>query len=63
MKRDTAIEHIVNVLRLTGNHYCEDGRDFEDADRILKRLEQLGMLPPKAPMNILTGEDHYWEDE
>jgi len=48
MKRSEAIKNIVNVLRLTGNHYCDDGRDIEDAKRILKRIELIGMLPPKV---------------
>lgn len=48
MKRSEAITHIVNVLRLTGNHYCDNGRDEIDANRILKRLEAIGMLPPEA---------------
>jgi hypothetical protein len=47
MKREEALAHIVNVLQLTGNHYCEDGRDLVDADRILTRLENIGMLPSK----------------
>lgn len=46
MKRSEAIVHIINVLRLSGNHYCDDGRDEQDADRILKRLEAIGLLPP-----------------
>jgi hypothetical protein len=46
MKRSVAIENIINVLRLTGNHCCDDGRDEQDAERILKRIEALGMLPP-----------------
>lgn len=46
MKREEAIAHIANVLRLTGNHYCDDGRDIQDAERILKRMEGIGMLPP-----------------
>jgi len=46
MKRSEAILNIINVLRLTGNHYCDDGRDEQDAERILKRLEAIGMLPP-----------------
>jgi hypothetical protein len=48
MKRSEAIKNIVNVLRLTGNHYCDDGRDGQDAERILKRLEAIGMLPPET---------------
>jgi hypothetical protein len=48
MKRSEAILNIINVLRLTGNHYCDDGRDEQDAERILKRLEAIGMLPPET---------------
>jgi len=44
MKRSEALHNIVNVLRLTGNHYCDDGRDEQDAERILKRIEALGMF-------------------
>ena len=44
MRRSDAINHIVNILRLTGNHYCDDGRDEQDAERILKRMEAIGML-------------------
>ena len=44
MKRSVAIENIVNVLRLTGNHYCDGGRDEQDAERILNRMEALGMF-------------------
>jgi hypothetical protein len=44
MKRSVAIENIINVLRLTGNHYCDNGRDEQDAERILKRIEALGMF-------------------
>ena len=46
MKRSEAIRHIINVLRLTGNHYCDNGRDKTDANKILERLEIIGMLPP-----------------
>jgi hypothetical protein len=44
MKRSVAIENIINVLRLTGNHYCDNGRDEQDAERILNRMETLGMF-------------------
>lgn len=54
MKRSEAITHIVNVLRVTGNHYCDDGRDEQDADRILKRLESIGMLPPESSRSRRT---------
>jgi hypothetical protein len=47
MKRSVAIENIINVLRLTGNHYCDNGRDEQDAEKILKRLEDIGMQPPE----------------
>jgi len=47
MKRRVAIENIINVLRLTGNHYCDNGRDEQDAEKILKRLEDIGMQPPE----------------
>ena len=63
MKRSEAIEHIVNVLRLTGNHYCDDDRDEQDADKILRRLEQIGMLPPSAELKQLGTRDNAWEDE
>ncbi len=63
MKRSEAITHIINVLRLTGNHYCDDGRDEQDAERILKRLEQLGMLPPSAELKQLGIRDNAWEAE
>lgn len=63
MKRSEAIMHIVNVLRLTGNHYCDNGRDEQDAERILKRLEQLGMLPPSAELKQLGARDNAWENE
>jgi len=46
MKKSKAINHIINVLRLTGNHYCDNGRDEQDAKRILERIELIGMLPP-----------------
>ena len=46
MKRSEAITHIVNVLRLTGNNCCDHGRDEQDAEKILKRMEEFGMLPP-----------------
>ena len=48
MKRSEAIRHIINVLRLTGNHYCDNGRDKTDANKILERLEIIGMLPPET---------------
>jgi len=51
MKRSEAIRNIVNVLRLTGNHYCDDGRDEQDAERILKRIELIGMLPPTVEVD------------
>jgi hypothetical protein len=44
MKRSVVIENIINVLRLTGNHYCDNGRDEQDAERILKRMEAIGMF-------------------
>ena len=48
MKRSEAVKNIINVLRLTGNHYCDDGRDKQDAERILKSMELIGMLPPET---------------
>jgi hypothetical protein len=63
VKRSEAIMHIVNVLRLTGNHYCDDGRDEQDAEKILKRLEQVGMLPPSAELKQLGIRDNAWEAE
>jgi hypothetical protein len=63
MKRTEAITHIVNVLRLTGNHYCDDNRDLQDAERILTRLEQIGMLPPIAELKSLNITDNSWEPE
>jgi hypothetical protein len=73
MKRSEAIAHIVNVLRLTGNHFCDDGRDEQDAGRILKRLEVCGVLPPEATVEkiincgdgqrVETITGNIWEDE
>jgi hypothetical protein len=63
MKRSEAIEQIVNVLRLTGNHFCDDGRDLQDAERILKRLEGIGMLPPSAELKQMGIRDNAWEAE
>ena len=54
MKRSEAIRHIINVLRLTGNHYCDNGRDETDANRILERLEDIGMLPPPTETDVVT---------
>lgn len=53
MKRSEAIKHIINVLRLTGNHYCDNGRDKTDANRILERLEDIGMLPPPDNTDVI----------
>ena len=58
MKRSVAIQHIINVLRLTGNHFCDDERDKVDADRILTRLENIGMLPP---LRTHTYTDEFWD--
>lgn len=55
MKRSEAIRHIINVLRLTGNHYCDNGRDKTDANRILERLEIIGMLPPPDKTDVIHG--------
>jgi hypothetical protein len=71
MKRSEVINHIVNVLRLTGNHYCDDGRDEQDAGRILERLEAIEMLPPKVEVwnpdypefGISTKYVNIWEPE
>ena len=72
MKRSEAIKNIVNVLRLTGNHYCDNGRDEQDAKRILKRIELIGMLPPLNDWSFHMDGDkadvdnvrHYtWEEE
>ena len=70
MKRSVAIDNIVNVLRLTGNHYCDDGRDVQDAYRILNRMEALGMLPPPDYTETYYSGDepggyhpNFWEDE
>lgn len=57
MKRSEAIRHIINVLRLTGNHYCDNGRDKTDANRILERLEDIGMLPPLNDWSLHTDGD------
>ena len=56
MKRSEALHNIANVLRLTGNHYCDDGRDEQDAERILKRIEAIGMLPPAVEDSIKIEE-------
>jgi|GEM_PF-4138729 hypothetical protein len=71
MKRSEAVELILSKLI-----HLDLGKDngataisefetaqYSDASQILEFIEEFGMLPPKAPMNILTGEDHYWEDE
>jgi hypothetical protein len=63
MKRSQAIKEIALILRITGNHYCDDGRDLEDADRILRRLEAIGMLPPSAELKQLGIQDNAWENE
>ena len=63
MKRSEIVTHIVNVLRLTGNHYCDNGRDEQDAERILKRIEVLGMLPPRTKLKGLDLQDNAWESE
>ena len=63
MKRSEAIAHIANVLRLTGNHFCDDGQDLEDSERILKRLEAIGMLPPSAELKQMGIRDNAWEAE
>jgi hypothetical protein len=62
MKRSEAILNIINVLRLTGNHYCDDGRDEQDAERILKRLEAIGILPPAVKGGSMNGWNR-WEPE
>jgi len=62
MKRSVAIENIINVLRLTGNHYCDNGRDEQDAEKILKRMEALGMLPPTVKGGSMNGWNR-WETE
>ena len=58
MKRSEARNHIVNVLRLTGYHWCDHGRDEQDADRILKRMEAIGMLPPFNEDSWYLDGDH-----
>ena len=72
MKKSKAINHIVNVLRLTGNHYCDNGRDEQDAKRILERIELIGMLPPLNDWSLYTDGDkadadnvlyYTWEEE
>ena len=69
MKRIEMIEIISVILRLTGNHYCDDGRDIEDADKILKALEDVGMLPPCSDCrdkDDLCGRrecDNFWDSE
>jgi hypothetical protein len=35
MKRSVAIENIINVLRLTGNHYCDNGREIDLENHVL----------------------------
>lgn len=62
MKRSEAVKNIINVLRLTGNHYCDDGRDEQDAERILKRIETIGMLPPTVKGGSMNGWNR-WESE
>ena len=63
MKRSEAINHIVNVLRLTGNHWGDHGRDEQDAEKILKRIEAIGMLPPITKLKTLNIMDNAWEPE
>lgn len=63
MKRSEAISHIVNVLRLTNIGYSDDGKDKQDADAILSRLEQIGMLPPFSYLKNLGTLDTAWEPE
>lgn len=59
MKRSEALTHIINVLRLTGNHYCDDDRDTQDAERILKRMELIRMLPPPLRTDAVTSSIVY----
>lgn len=63
MKRSEAIRHIINVLRLTGNHYCDNGRDKTDANRILERLEDIGMQPPLFQDDVNCVVSFKWEPE
>jgi hypothetical protein len=64
MKRSEAIEHIVNVLRLTGNHYPEDyDKEGMDAERILDKLEEVGVLPPFNEWSFMMDGDHADQDD
>lgn len=49
MKRSLAIQILANILKLTGNHYCDDGRDVQDATEMLDAMEGIGMEPPQIP--------------
>lgn len=54
-------------LRMTGNHYCDDGRDFQDCEKILDMMEKAGMEPPEIRCGGRTsddnGYDNQWEEE
>lgn len=61
MKRWEMISILANVLVLTGN-----GRDLEDAERILDYLEKFGMKPPRYTKVSESNEIEAvegWEDE
>jgi hypothetical protein len=74
MKRSEMVALIASVLKITGNHYCDDNRDLDDANKILEVIESTGMRPPFFGVHAFSGrccgkavEDNLkqrvWEDE
>ena len=49
MKRSQALNIIWEALN-----------ELEDADYILRKLEEVGMLPPAMPAKTFVGEDYTW---
>ena len=62
MKRSEALKEIGNTLKAL--RMCEPDYSDENISRhILARLEQIGMLPPRAKLGALGIEDNAWEPE
>jgi hypothetical protein len=63
MKRSDMVKLIALKLKLSGNHYCDDGRDLDDAESMLVVLEKYGMQPPGALIDHYPWTTSEWEPE
>ncbi len=67
MKRSEVVNLIALILQVSGNHYCDDGRDKDAAEDILKTLEDIRMEPPpyitEADTELMKSDPDMWNEQ